>query len=456
MDDSGAIVPDTEVSIHNELTGEIRKTKTAATGEFLVSALQPGRYTVVVDKAGFKGLRVTGLTLTANQRLVVGLMTLTLGAVTESVTVTQQSEAVNLESADSTGLLTSKQLTEMVVRGRDVMNLLRVLPGVNTIPIGQGGEVSDTDSFGSNTSLGGNVGSFVPTSSGSRLSWNSVTVDGQIGSNPDWPGLFMSAVSMDGVAEVKIISDNYTAEYGRNMGSMVNIISKSGGKDFHGIASYYKRHEEFNANDFFNNRNGLVKPRTRFNTYNGGIGGPVYIPRVFNRNREKLFFFYSQEEWRITVPGSLNNLTVPTQLERQGDFSQTLDQAGRLIPIDDPTTHLPFPGNVIPPGRINRNGQILLGVFPLPTITNRDLTKGAYNYQWQESIELPKRLQQFKLDYHPTGKDTITLSPRRWWTDMEGYSQTRAFSNIPIVLAHHRYIARHSRNQTVMAFSVPV
>lgn len=438
-DASSAVIPSAEVSLQNELTGELRKTVTAATGDFLFAALQPGRYVVTVDKAGFKNLRMTALTLTANQRLALGDLKLTVGELAESVTVTQQNEAVNLESADSTGLLSNKQMSEMVVRGRDVMNLLRVLPGVNTISIGQGGEVSDNDTFGSAMSLGGNVGSYVPTASGSRLSWNSVTVDGQIGSNPDWPGLFMAAVSMDAAAEVKIISDNYTAEYGRNLGSMVNIISKSGSKQFHGVASWYKRHEQFNANDFFSNRTGVAKPLSRFNTYNGSIGGPVYIPKVFNRSKEKLFFFFSEEDWRVQVPVGVTRLTVPTQLERSGDFSQTLDQAGKLIVINDPTTHVPFPSNKIPTNQINRNGQVLLNLFPDPNITDQRITAGAYNYQWQESIRLPKRLQQLKLDYHPTDKDTISLSPRRWWTDMEGYSQTRAFSNVPILLAHHRY-----------------
>jgi hypothetical protein len=438
-DASAAVIPDTEVSLQNELTGETRKTKTSATGDFLFPALQPGRYTVSIEKTGFKSFKITGLTLSATQRLALSNLRLTVGELAESVTVTQQGEAVNLESADSGGLLSSKQLNEMVVRGRDVMNLLRVLPGVNTIPIGQGGEVSDNDTFGSNLSLGGNVGSFVPTASGSRLAWNSVTVDGQIGNNPDWPGLFMAAVSMDAAAEVKIVSDNYTAEYGRNMGSMVNIISKSGTKEFHGVLSWYKRHEQFNANDFFSNRTGVAKPLYRFNTYNGAIGGPVYIPKVFNQNRDKLFFFYSEEDWRIKVPTGVTRVTVPTQLERQGDYSQTVDQGGRLIPITDPNTRAVFPGNVIPQNRINRNGQILLNLFPLPNITDRSVTAGAYNYQWQESIKMPKRLQQLKLDYHPTDKDTISLTPRRWWTDMEGYSQTRAFSNVPILLAHHRY-----------------
>ena len=438
-DVSDAVIPDTEVSVQNELTGATRKTITAATGDFLFSALPPGRYTISVEKSGFKTFRMTGLTLTANQRLAVGALKLAVGELVESVTVTQQGEAVSLESADTTGLVTTRQMEDMVVRGRDVMNLLRVLPGVSTIPIGQSGESSDGDTFGSAQSLGGNVGSFTPTVSGARLWWNSVTVDGQVGNNPDWPGLFMSAVSMDGVSEVKIVSDNYTAEHGRNMGSTINIISKSGAREFHGTVYWYKRHEQFNANDFFNNRNALRKPLFRFNTFGGALGGPLYVPNRFNRNKDKLFFFYSQEDWRITVPTGISNLTVPTQLERQGDFSQTVDQSGRLIMINDPTNARPFPNNVIPPSRINANGQKLLNLFPLPNALDRNLTRGAYNYQWQESIQMPKRLQQLKLDYQPTVNDTITITPRRWWTDMRGYSQMRAISNVPILFARHLY-----------------
>jgi hypothetical protein len=135
------------------------------------------------------------------------------------VTVTQQGEAISTESADTTGLLSNKQMDALAARGRDVMNVLRVLPGVNTIPMGQGGESGAGDTFSSSESLGGNVGSFTPTASGARLDWNSTTVDGQNGSSQSWPGLFASPVSMGAIAEVKLVSDNYTAEYGGNMGT---------------------------------------------------------------------------------------------------------------------------------------------------------------------------------------------------------------------------------------------
>ena len=102
---------------------------------------------------------------------------------------------------------------------------------------------------------------------------------------------------MDAVAEVKILLGNYSAEYGRLSGANVQLVTKSGTKDFHGLFSYFKRHEEFNANNFFNNRLGVAKPRYRFNTWNYNIGGPIYIPGKFNKNHDKLFFFWSQEFW---------------------------------------------------------------------------------------------------------------------------------------------------------------
>src|SRR5882724_7445691 len=343
MDASEAVIPNTEVSLLSERTGETRKTMSAASGDFLFAAIQPGAYTLTIEKPGFKAFRLTGITLTASQRLALGNLRLDLGVTVESVTVTQQGEVVSVESADTTGLISNKQMDSLAARGRDVMNVLRVLPGVNTIPMGQGGESGAGDSFSSTESLGGNVGSFTPTASGARLDWNNTTVDGQNGSSQSWPGLFASPVSMASIAEVKIVTDNYTAEYGSNMGSTIQIVSKTGTKDFHGSVYGYKRHEQFNANDFFNNRNNLPKPLYRFTTGGGGIGGPIYIPRRFNPDKNKLFFFYSQEDWRVRTPAARRQFTVPTPLERQGDFSQTLDQAGRQIAIKDPLSGLRSP-----------------------------------------------------------------------------------------------------------------
>src|SRR5439155_27283678 len=192
-----------------------------------------------------------------------------------TVNVTLEGETVTTESADTAGVLSLKQLDSVPIKGRDVMNLLRTLPGVsqvNAAPWG-GGEIGDNDPAGG-PSNGGQFGSFTPAVGGARLFWNTVTVDGQVGSNPDFPGLFEAATSIDAVAEVKVVSNNYTADYGRNPGSTIALVTKSGTKDFHGTVYEYKRHEKLNANDFFNNRDGLPKPIYRFGTFGFAVGGP--------------------------------------------------------------------------------------------------------------------------------------------------------------------------------------
>src|SRR5437867_10740914 len=158
---------------------------------------------------------------------------------------------------------------------------------------------------------------------------------------------------MDAVGEVKVLMTNYQAEYGRTAGVLVQAITKSGTNQFHGGGYYYKRHEQFNANTFFNNRNGTDKSRYRFNTWGWNLGGPVYIPRLLPR-RDKLFFFFSQEYLPTSTPQNLQTVTVPTEAQRNGNFGSTA--------IRDPTTGASFANNLIPPDRIDKNGQKLLSV----------------------------------------------------------------------------------------------
>src|SRR5581483_6682181 len=152
---------------------------------------------------------------------------------------------------------------------------------------------------------------------------------------------------------------NYQAEYGRSSGGTINTITRSGTNQFHGGAYYFVRNEDFNANEFFNN------PRYF-------IGGPVLLPGVpFNRNRDKLFFFFQQDFLPLTIPSSIQNQTFPTAAERNGDFSQT------GVTIVDPATHLPFANDVIPTSRIDPNGQKLLNLFPMPNTLGPG---GQYNW----------------------------------------------------------------------------
>lgn len=439
-DSSGAVVPGASVTVTSETTGATRTVESGSGGGFVLTALPPGQYTVKVEKAGFQVSERKSIALTASQRVALGSIQLTVGQVTQTVEVVASGEVVNTESADSVGLLSNIQVENLAVKGRDVMQLLRVLPGVSTVTMFPWGQTAENDPAGTEAN-GGQFGSFSPTVGGARLFWNTITVDGLVGSNPDFVGLFMAAVSMDAVAEVKLVSNNYTADYGRTPGSTIAVVSKSGTKNFHGTAYGYKRHEKLNANDFFNNRDGIQKSIYRFGTFGFAVGGPVYIPNKFNSGKEKLFFFYSQENWQVKSPWGRNTVTVPTALERTGDFSQSFYQGqidedtGEPIPvvITDPTTGLPFDGNKIL--NVNPNGKALLDVMPLP---NRFDPARDFNYEWQDICEIPRLLQALKLDYHPSTKDTFVISGRRWWVDTRAYGcRTLGFAGDLPLFKHH-------------------
>ena len=176
------------------------------------------------------------------------------------------------------------------------------------------------------------------------------------------------------------------------------------------------RNANVNANDFFSNRNNVPKALYRYNTLGATIGGPLYIPKLARSLKDKLFFFYSFENWASYTPRPLSQITVPTALERQGNFSQTLDLNGQVIPIKDPLTGAPFPGNVIPDNRLNKDGQALISVFPQPNVLNRSITQGNYNYNFLTSFKVPKHNHLGKMDYQPTAKDHIWVRSSNWCT----------------------------------------
>lgn len=428
VDPQDQVLPGANVTLVNEETDEERTIVSNDAGAFSFPALQPGVYALRVERPGFKSYERKGITLTANERLALGGVGMVVGEVSEVVTVNSEGARVQI-SSDNTELLSARQLDLTQAKGRDVVSLLRVLPGVSYQPEAGG-------TFNSE-SLGGTFGTFTPNISGTRSQWNNFTLDGQSGSDADIPQAFNGTTSMDAIAEVKVLSNNYQAEYGRNAGATVNIVSKSGSRDFHGSLYWYKRHEKLNANDFFNNRNNQVRPIYRYNTIGGNIGGPVLIPKLFNEKREKLFFFFSREDWRVREPRSVRRVTVPTELERAGDFSRTLDVSGRLIPITDPLTGRPFPGNRIPANRINPNGQAILNLFPLPNVLDRSLSGGNYNYQFQEITEIPKKQNLLKLDFNPTSRDSFSVRGRTWWSDRRGYEALAAFNSNYDHIFHH-------------------
>jgi hypothetical protein len=424
-DSTGNVIAGASVKLISERTGEERTTATNETGDFLFPALQPGAYTVVVEQAGFKPLRKTGNQLSAAERLPVGTLVMQLGNVSESITVEAQGVNVQTSSSENSALISARQLEQVSIRGRDVVSMLRILPGVS--------QTVDTEF------LGGNFGTGTPNIGGTRNNWNSLQVDGLTGNDLGSPSVFSSPINMDAIGEVKVLLNNYQAEYGRNGASFINIVTKSGGREYHGSAYWYKRHEMWNANNFFNNANRVPLPIYRYATIGATLGGPVPLGRVWKNSKEKVFFFYSFEKSWVKNPQAVRQVTTPSALERAGNFSETRDVNNVLIPIRDPQSNASFPGNVVPASRINRNGQAILNLFPTPNQLDRQVTRGNFNYQFQESIDQPRDQHLFRIDLRPTNNDSINLRGSTWYADSLGYAVAAGSSNWGLVRQHYTY-----------------
>jgi hypothetical protein len=399
-DKTGAAIGSARLTLVNTANGEQRAVLTNEAGQFSISSVDPGQYSITVQAPGFKTLVRSGVVLSPSDILSVGDLVLDVGAVEERVTVIAQGATVQTASGERSEAVTSSQTEELPVYGRVVTSLVAIEPGV-VDPIGA---ASRTLSGGSTTYF--NV-------LGNRIYMNNFSMDGvtltATGGAPN--GTF--GVSMEAVSEMKVLLSNYQPEYGRLSGSNVEIVTKSGTREVHGMGMYYMRNEDLNANNFFNNRIGSPRPVNRFNAFTYNVGGPMFFPKA---TRDKVFFFWNHEILPAKTTGALQYTTMPTALERQGNFSQSLS-GGKLIPITDPSTGQPFPGNMVPQNRIDPNGLALLSVFPLPNITNTAITKGVYNYQTQFVSTSPTQLDLLKIDYNLRSSDVLSFTWNGVWQD---------------------------------------
>jgi len=422
VDSSGLVIPNTSVTIINERTGAERSLFTSEVGGFVFAALPPGVYTVKVSAAGFRSYERKGNTLAASIRLELGTFQLEVGAVTESIRVTARGSMVQTGNSENSAVLDTRQLEMLSIRGRDPISMLRILPGV-------------TQGF-DNEFAGGFFGTSMPNFQGLATGATTIMSDGVNGGDGGAGGTFSATVNIDAVSEVKVQMSNYTAEYGRSGGAMINIITKSGGRDYHGSGYWFKRHEMFNANSFFRNLNGVPKQVYRFETLGGTIGGPVKVPiPIINRGGDKMFFFYSYDNTRIKDPVALQRWTMPTLLERQGNFSQSLDLGGRLITVRDPKNNAPFPGNIIPSNRGNAFGTALMNVLPAPNFNGV-----GHNYLFQEgSLGRPRDQHLFRFDLRPTDMDTISFRGSAWKADTLGHQVAGGSSPWGLVRQHYTF-----------------
>lgn len=386
-DSQGAALPQAQITLTDQLTTVSQSIATDKKGYFVFPAVKPGTYTVSVEKNGFQKFEKKDVTLIAADRLSMGTVMLNVGVVSTVVTVSGQVTPVQTTSSERSTQITSEQMTGLLSLGRDFTSLMRILPG------------STYEGNGNNELNTASVGNFNGVSNNNV----SINTDG-VASNTRNVGVVEGPLNMDAIQEIKVLDANYQAEYGKVSGAIVDVVSKSGTRDYHGSIAFYFRNEAMNANDYFNNYNGARRPYYRYKTIDATIGGPIYGPGPLKSLRDKLFFFYSQDYEPNSTPLGIRQFTMPTALERRGDFSQSYNQSGQLYAVTDPTTGKPFPGNVIPASRINPAMQKLLNIFPLPNFTNTAVSKGAYNYVISDSADTPAYQEMLRVDYNPSKK----------------------------------------------------
>ncbi len=401
IDNTGQVVPGATLTLINEATSDGRTMVSGSHGEFAFRAVEPGSYTVKVELTGFRTLQLKGNVLNASGTLDLGSVKLDIGTLTEVVSVVSEGSVIETKNSDYSGLLTATQISQIQSRGRDVLNLLRLVPGVHY--------EADIEA------IGDSFGSTIPNIGGMRKAWNQVTVDGLNGNELSGTSRMNSSINLDAIAEVKVLLNTYKAEFGHSGGANIQVVSKSGSSNYTGSLYYYGKRDAWNATPWENNRSGLAKPKLHIDTPGFNFGGPVKIPGLYDQKGDKkLFFFYSFEGPQVQRPGQVRLYRMPTALERQGDFSQTFDANGRLINVKDPfstaacnvTTGGPgcFPGNIIPANRLDANALALMKLMPLPNALG---VSPNYNFTRQETSTNPRFNNLIRVDARPSGRNAI-------------------------------------------------
>jgi len=357
-DQSGGVIPGATVTVTHVESRLLRTVVTDGTGFYILTALAPGAYNVEVELPGFQKWTQTGVRLDAAARLTVDV-TLATGVISQNILVQASSTPLQFDTQNRK-TIEAKDFENMALNGRNPIGLAMLKAGVRS------GNAMNSFLADSLTNGGFNI-------NGSRGDENLITIDGAIAIRTRSAGAVIGTINADTVQEVQVLTSNYLPEYGRSSGGQIRFVTKSGGHDFHGIGYDFFRSDKLDANTWSRNASAnplLAQPAPlSMHQFGGTLGGPVVLG-PFNRQRDKMFFFWAEEGIRYRAQGT-NTGTVPSALMRKGDFSELLDPGnlwfGRVVTIRDPLTNQPFPGNVIPASRLSPNGLALLNAFPSPT-----------------------------------------------------------------------------------------
>lgn len=403
-DSTGALVPGATVTLLNTRTGFSRTVVTDTKGEYAAPSIPTGAYTVSAELSGFKKVSMANVLVGVDQKVRMDLA-LQLGELSEVVEIQAETPLLQTSSSDLGTTVVEEQIRTLPLNGRNFVSLTRTVPGVlRGIP---GGNIDGAGSLAWRASA-----SF--SANGQRARDNNFMLDG-VDNNETWLQTVVIFPSVDALEEFKMQTSNYSAEFGKSLGGVVNLQIKSGTNDFHGSVFEFLRNDAFDANNWFSNRAGRQKPDLKQNQFGATFGGPII--------KDKTFFFADYQGYRNTTGQSYLS-TVPTDLMRQGNFSELT----RVI--YDPLTGQPFPGNIIPESRWDpASKNIMQQLYPAPnTAGTRNASTGQQisNYLITPALERQDNSFDVKLDHRLTQNNRFFVR----------YSYDKTHRFLPATLEH--------------------
>jgi hypothetical protein len=385
-DPSGAVIPNAEVTITNQQTGAKRAVTTNESGYYTATALDPGTYTVMAKVAGFKTLAKAGIVLHVADEVVVPIA-LEVGTPTQIVEVTAAATMVETRSGEVSNVIGTQQIQELPLNGRSFVQLTLLVPGA---------AASDTE----NPRFTGLLGGVDISMSGSPANANAWLVDGVDNVDHGSGRTILVYPSVDSIEEFKVQRNSYGADMPSASGAQINLITKAGSNKFRGSVYEFFRNDKLDANNFFLNQANKPKGELRSNNWGYTFGGPV--------KKDKLFFFWS-EEWRREVRGVTRLSSVPTDLERQGNFSAPRSVQNPQRPIS-PWTGQPFPNDTIPSDCSNPAGCLSPAGLAIMQLYPRENNPGeVFNWVAAVPTHLQTRQEQGRGDWNITQKTNLMV-----------------------------------------------
>ncbi len=372
------------MTVTNEASGGVRRSVTNSDGFFAFAALPAATYKVSIKIQGFNTYEVTGIELRSGDSRSLRQIQLKVATVAETVSVSAEVALTPLNSGEKSATLTSEQIQNVPIVGTSAAEVLRLLPGMAPTTAANSnrpnftGEVYGINGNGEFQGGGGNnqsaIGNY--SSNGTETGALDITIDGAPGADPGCNCATSVNPNTEFVQEFKVLQSNFGAEHAKGPVNMT-VISKQGGREFHGAVFGYLRDYHLNSNEWYANKIGTERIKNKFQYPGFNLSGPLIIPGTgFNKNRDKVFFFVGFEYFKQSLDTGFVKSWVPTAAMRNGDFSQAASLG--LTGSEINTVPRGFPGGVIPASQIDRGGQTLLNVFPNP---NADpAVTGGFNY----------------------------------------------------------------------------